>query len=407
MVLPLPLARLRPLGQPPVLDASDALAGAGARAPGPARSRDARRGRGHRLHHRGHRRARRAGAGDDARPEPAPARAGAAQARAARLPQGAGGRRGPAVRRGLLRPLRVGRVGRVLAGAPARRGRGLPGAASRRHGAADRPAAASRACRARARGRVDAVPGGRGVPGVVRARRVRAVGGGHARRAVAQRRRGALRDRDARRQAGRRPVAASVGAQARGPVGSAGADRAAALRRALRARLAGRGGVRAGRASCSGCARGRRAGAADAALGRTRCPPARRAGEPARGAVALRAPAHGHRDADEHHRPLSDRGRAGRGAGRGRSRVDARGRLRRQRLHRRAQPDHRRRDRPDQQAVPPDRGRRPDDDAGVVDRRRLRARAGRAGADPGDRRAGGRARGAGASAWSTRCRRCG
>ena len=54
--------------------ARDARAGAGRRAARPPRPRDARRGRRHRLHDRGDRGPRRAGARDDAGPEPAPAR---------------------------------------------------------------------------------------------------------------------------------------------------------------------------------------------------------------------------------------------------------------------------------------------------------------------------------------------
>ncbi len=100
LVLPLPLARLRPLGQPAVLDARDARPR--------ARGRAARRRRGCEVLDAG------AGTGfttegivervdagarDDARPEPAPARARRAQAGAGALREAARRRRGAAVRR--------------------------------------------------------------------------------------------------------------------------------------------------------------------------------------------------------------------------------------------------------------------------------------------------------------------
>src|SRR5262249_12699171 len=115
------------------------------------------------------------------------------------------------------------------------------------HGDRDRPAAAAGPRRARAHGRVDAVPGGRGVPRVVRARRVRATRRVPAGRAVACRRGGWVCPRDARRQARRGSVAPGARAQARGPLGPAGRGGAAAVRGALRARVAGGRSVRADR----------------------------------------------------------------------------------------------------------------------------------------------------------------
>ena len=67
----------------------------------------------------------------------------------------------PPVRRRQLRPLRLRRLDRVLAGPAARDRRGLPRDARRRHGAGDRPGAPGQPRRAGAGRDLDAVPGRR------------------------------------------------------------------------------------------------------------------------------------------------------------------------------------------------------------------------------------------------------
>ena len=160
LVLPLPLARLRPLGEPAVLDAGDARAGAGRGGSG-ARAGGARRGRRDGLHHRGHRGARGCGERDDARPVAAPAGALALQAGPRGLPAGAGRRREPPVRGRHVRPLRLRRLDRVLAGPAARHRRGLPRGANRCPRAGDRPGPPGQPRRPRAGRDLDALPGRR------------------------------------------------------------------------------------------------------------------------------------------------------------------------------------------------------------------------------------------------------
>ena len=166
----------------------------------------------------------------------------------------------------------------------------------------------------------------------------------------------------------------------------------------LRRRLARRRGVPADR-------RGARAAPAAAGAARavtTRAHAQRRRGArgPRRRAVALHAPAHGHRHGREHRRAVRDRGRRRARLRRRRParrpRLDAARRLLRERLHRRRQPARGHRDRPRQQAVPAARGGRADGRRGAPDRRGVRDRAGRAGALAGrgrDRRGARRARG--------------
>ena len=86
---------------------------------------------------------------DDARPVAAPAGALAFEARPGVVPAGAGGRREPPVRRRHLRPLRLGRLDRVLAGPAARHRRGLPRDARRRARSSSAPSARRTASPAR------------------------------------------------------------------------------------------------------------------------------------------------------------------------------------------------------------------------------------------------------------------
>ena len=213
--------------------------------------------------------------------------------------------------------------------------RGLPRAAARRTRRAGRPGAARRTAPARALAEtVDAVPDRGGVPRLVRARRLRGRRArarsrptGTATRAAAT----PSRSRGASRRPGRRRCrsapAREDGARPRR------ARRRAALRGALRARLARGRALRPGRrragAAARGCARGRRReqpGGRRARRARRDRPGARR------GAVALHAPAHDHRHDGQHRRAVRDRGRhaAGRDARRraGRPVLDARRRPR-------------------------------------------------------------------------------
>ena len=311
VVLPVPVARLRRLGQSAVLDAGDARAGAGARAAGPAGSRDARRRRRHRLHDGGDRRHVDPAQGDDGRPEPAPARTRAARPALAACRELLGDAEAlpfgddafdryvsagsieywPDPQRGIAEAYRVLRARR-------RRRRDRPGPP----GEADRPPP---------RRDVDAVPGERRVPRVVRARRLRR------RRACAtiapdwyRGRRGAVRGRGRRAPSRARALAG-------GAWGGRPSELCAPLGPRERLRVAGRfvAGSLAGAAFVPIAAaltlRARLGAAARRLTLPTARPPLRlsaRAGAAVRrGAVALRAPAHGDRDLAERHRAVRDR----------------------------------------------------------------------------------------------------
>ena len=174
-----------------------------------------------------------------------------------------------------------------------------------------------------------------------------------------------LRRRRHRHQAraGAAPLAAG---RRRGPRRAADARGPRALRRALRARLRGRPRVRADR---RGARPARPAGPALMAAAGAVAAPARAAtvlwrfsrphtiigtAVSVAGLFAISVDALGGVDAGTRRLPPV---------------LDARRRPVGQRLHRRDQPDHRRRDRPRQQARPADRRRRPQPRAGVVDRR--------------------------------------
>ena len=158
----------------------DARPRPGGRPAGRARAGRARRGRRDRVHHRGDRRARRPRAGDDARPEPAPARPRAPQARAGGLPEAARRRRAPPLRGRDVRPVRLRREHRVLARPAARDHGGAPRPAQGRDGRRDRPRRALQPAAAPALGRVDAVPARGRLPRLVRAGRLRGRSGARA-----------------------------------------------------------------------------------------------------------------------------------------------------------------------------------------------------------------------------------
>ena len=290
-----------------------------------------------------------------------------AEAGAGGVPAGAGRRRGAAVRRRRLRPLRLGRLDRVLAGPAARDRRGVPRDARRRDGAGDRPGAPGEPRRPRAGRGVDAVParrgvhaldGGRGLHGRARAR----AGAGlvprparartRSRSAASSPRR--ARRRRAARAAAEEPRSGPLRFAARFVLGSAAgaafvpiARRAGAPRRWAgaprdargRARRAARPARRPRRRSARGAPR--RAPALALVLWRFSRP--HTIIGTALSIVGLYAIAAAESEAAARLRP---RGHADR-------RPDG------QHRDRRRQPDHRRRDRPDQQAVAADRRRRP------------------------------------------------
>ena len=240
-----------------------------------------------------------AGLRDDARPEPASAPPRRAQAGARGVREGAGRRRGAAVPDRPLRPLRLRRLDRVLARTRARDRRGLPRAAARRGRARGRPGAARRPPRCA------------GWPSCgCCSRPSRSTATGSSARASRTSRSSPsrpdwYRDRRSRYavaverpQARRRAVAARLRAH-RGP------ERADDLRRRLCSPGASCAGSLAGAVFVPvgvalACARGwRRAGDTGAVA-----VAARRRRVAARRAVALLAPAHGHRDDGQRRRPL-------------------------------------------------------------------------------------------------------
>src|SRR3954452_10969862 len=266
LVLPLPLAALRRVGEPAVLDARDARSRAGARPARRPRARHRRRRRRHRLLLGGGCPSRRRREPHAARPEPAPALPRAPEARAAGRHGRAGRRGGAPVRHGPLRPLGLVRQHRVLA-RPARSDRRrVPRPQAGWHRPARRPAPARAAARPPPRRPVDDLPARGRLPPLDAGGRLRGPRG-HLRRAVLDG--PALRDRDRRAQARRRTLAGG----GRATRVRAGADDRPALG-ALGGGLGRRRGVRAdrraGEPAGAAAVRLMHAGAVTAPLRRTR-----------------------------------------------------------------------------------------------------------------------------------------